>query len=237
MFFSSNTSSGPAPPSSFAANGGTVLAGGGNTFTLGTFNVPTGNSILLAFTIHGNSGAYCGTISGVTGNSGGDTFTQISSSPFVQTQTCVSIWKMWTPTPNAAYTVVMQGNGSSPAGFIWSALTFNPGTLTGTMDGGSNIPCSGGSNAATAIQCSSAMSPSGTLDLAFSASATYDDLTSPTDNSSPAFTIPSGGIQHTTSGSVIISYAVANPVSGTYKPGVQSAGLGDWIVIGGVMFQ
>lgn len=226
---------GGTPPSSFSGAGGSVSFGGGSTFTLSTLSISAGEAVTLAFAAQGTSDL-CSTITGVTAAGGSDTFVQgpavVNGGVF---KVCLSFWTIFNPTPSGTYTIVLQGGGGSPAAFAYTIEHFTKGTVAGTADG----TCTNTSNGATSLQCSAAISPSGTIEACIGASGAYDNLSgSEADNSSPAMTIPSGGAnQGSGVASVVMTYYIGNPPAGSVTPGIQNAGIGDPLTVIGACFK
>ncbi len=234
MFFGQNTSSASGPPSGFTATGGAIAAGGGNTYTLTSINVASNQAVFVTFGAHDTATDYCATVTGVTAT-GGDTLSFVGNAHF-SGFACVGVYALWNPTPNATYTIVIQGVAGSPAGFVYSILQFTKGAVVGTADG----TCSNSSAGATALACSAAITPTGAFGLGISSFFAYDD-TGPTgtDNSTPAFTIPTNGNQPSSGiGRIILSYyAPAGAPAGSVTPGITNVGLGDPVCIWGGMFK
>ncbi len=222
----------PTAPSGFTATDDFSVQGGSFTFTLTSLNVTSGQAVVIGFGLKDGSTNYCATVSSVTAT-GGDTFTNVGNAN-QSGQACTSVWINWNPTPNATYVITLHGNGSSPGFFVYNSLRFTKGSIVGTADG----TCSGATAGAFTIDCSTAIVPTGSVELVISTAFANDAMSgSQADHSTPAFTVPSGLGSGGSGGSVLISYYIGNPPAGSITPGWTGLGSGDALVVWGGAFK
>ena len=226
---------GGTPPSGFSATTLTTTAGSGHTFTTGTFTVTAGQAVIVSIESRSYGADACATVSGITGGAGGtgDTWARIGEYMFPGGfSTCAGVWKMWTPTPSSTYSLLIQGSSSSPGSFAISVLKFTPGSIAGTVD----VSCTGGSTASNNPVCSSALSPTGGLELGITASASFDTIISAaSDDSTPSYTVLSGARTSDSNGGTMLSYYVGHPppgnvTSGSWIGGGDAVSIASWML-------